>query len=262
MPDWKTAGRLDGERLEKKSVLLVEDDSVVRDMIRGTLEREYGVLEASKCSEAVSHLKNPIDLALLDYDLPDGDGFEVLKAIRELNQAIPVILITAYGHEELVIKAFRSGVVDYIKKPICFKYLLGKVSEILRGSRFTEEPLTLEKRDEFVMDGVALYIKEHYMRELTREKITRMTQMNRNKFTRAFKDRFGISFKTYLRDVRVENAARLLKNPDLSIQEISNLVGYESVTHFERVFKEECGMSPRKYRNRLKRQDEETSLQS
>lgn len=59
----------------RKSIFLVDDDAVVRDMIRGVLEREYDVFEASTCLEAINQSKNRIDLALIDYVLPDCDGF-------------------------------------------------------------------------------------------------------------------------------------------------------------------------------------------
>src|SRR4030043_756711 len=117
--------------MEKKSILLVDDDEVVRTMIKGFLEREYNVLEASSYSEAIKLLRYPLDLALIDYILPDSDGFELLKAIREEKLALPAIIMTGYSNEAIIIKALRSAVADYIKKPLSIVYLRRRLSEIL-----------------------------------------------------------------------------------------------------------------------------------
>src|SRR4030042_293201 len=158
----------------KKSILLVEDDVVVRDVLKQALEREYIILEASRYSEAIEQLTNRIDLALIDYDLPDRDGFEVLNAIRETTPIIPSIIITAYGDEELALKALRAGATDYMKKPLSLKYLRSKLSQILYENKVDEEPEIVESRDKFIMDGVTLYLKENYMKELTRKAIMSM----------------------------------------------------------------------------------------
>ncbi|MEK6692796.1 MAG: response regulator [Nitrospirota bacterium] len=115
----------------KKSILVVEDEEIVRDIIRSSLEREYNIMEASGYSEAISLINNDINLAIVDYSLPDGNGFEVLKAIIEKKSWIPVIIITAYGNEDLEIKALMKGVVEYIKKPLSPQYLRKRISEIL-----------------------------------------------------------------------------------------------------------------------------------
>jgi putative two-component system response regulator len=104
--------------MSKKTILIVEDDTVVREVIKDALKREYNVLEASNYSEAVKLLGHSVDLAIIDYILPDSDGFEVLKAIREEKIALPAIIMTGYSNEAVVIKALRSAVADYIKKPI------------------------------------------------------------------------------------------------------------------------------------------------
>lgn len=118
--------------MERKSILLVEDDLVVKDLIRDSLEKEYEILEASTYSEAINQSKNHIDLAIIDYSLPDGDGFEVLKKLREKRPALPAIMITAYSSEDVAIKAVRTVVNEYIKKPLSLRHLKTRVSEIRR----------------------------------------------------------------------------------------------------------------------------------
>jgi two-component system response regulator YesN len=234
--------------MEKKSILFVDDDEVVRTMIKGFLEREYNVLEASSYSEAVKLLKYPIDLALIDYILPDSDGFDLLKAIREEKVTLPAIIITGYSNEAVVIKALRSAVADYIKKPIKLSYLRRRLSEILGGEWTIGYTDSVGTREEFILDGIAAYIEEKYMKDLTLDKIARMACMNRFKFCRVFKQRFGKTFLSYLNSIRVKKASELLKNSNLSVTEIAFSVGYGSFSQFKRVFKKVYFLSPKDYR--------------
>ena len=67
-----------------KTILLVEDDTVVKDIIRISLEQEYDILEASTCADLANLVEERIDLAIVDYHLPDGDGFEVSEMLRTI----------------------------------------------------------------------------------------------------------------------------------------------------------------------------------
>jgi two-component system response regulator YesN len=235
--------------VEKKSILLVEDDDVVRDMIREGLERKYHVLEAATCSKAIELIKEPFDLALIDYNLPDSDGFEVLKAIRESKPKLPVIFMTAYSTDNLAIKAFRSGVTDYIRKPLSFAYLWAKLSEILEGKESKELSESVESREVFIMEGIAAFIEENYKEDLTRDELAQRARMEKYRFSRAFNKHFGKNVKSYVNTVRVIRAAEILsKSADLSITDIAVSVGYSGVTHFEKVFKKVYGISPKAYR--------------
>jgi two-component system response regulator YesN len=234
--------------MNKKTILLVEDDTVVREVIKDALKREYNVLEASGYSEAIKLFGYPIDLALIDYVLQDSDGFEVLKAIREVRPELPAIIMTAYSNENVVLRAIRTEVADYIKKPLKLAYLRKRLSEILGDMEANKNLEGLESREEFVLDGVAAYLEEKYMKELTLDKVAGMACMSRFRFCRTFKERFGQSFVSYLNSIRVKNAAELLKKPNLTITEIAQFVGYKSITHFERMFRTLYGVSPGEYR--------------
>ncbi|MCL5023980.1 MAG: response regulator transcription factor [Nitrospirae bacterium] len=234
----------------RKSILLVEDEAVVRQMLKGALETSYRILEAAKYSEAVSQLRNHMDLALIDYSLPDRDGFEVLKAIREVKPSLPAIMMTGYGCESVVIRALRAGVTDYIKKPLSFAYLTKRLAELLGtgpGAMLGADAVT---REEFIMDGVAAYIDERYGEDLDLDRLARLVCMSRFSFSRAFKRRFGKSFVSYLNAVRVRKAAKLLDEPYLTVTEIAFSAGYENVAHFDRVFRAVYGLSPTEYRKR------------
>jgi YesN/AraC family two-component response regulator len=240
-------------KMEGKTILLVDDDATVKDMIRFVLEKEkYYVLEASNYSEAIEQLRNPIDLAIIDYVLPDHNGFEVFKKIREIKPELPAIIMTAYSTEDVVINALRKGVTEYIKKPLSLSYLTKKVSEMLGGEKCIGGPEEVKSRDEFIMDGIAAYMEEKYREDLTFDKLASMALMNRDKFCKVFKERFGQTSTSYLNSIRIKRASELLRNPNLNITDIAHFVGYGSVDHFERMFRKKYKVSPREYRKKAR----------
>lgn len=245
------------ERSGRSSILLIEDDNDVRQLIRTFFEKRFVVHEAANSREAMDHLSYPIDLAIIDYLLPDGNGLDLLKRIRDIKPSLPAIIITAYSSESLAIKALRAGATDYIRKPISLSYLASKVSEILgqKTDLCEEHSHPSEGREDFIMEVIRAYIEERYMEpDLTFEKIVSLSNMSKSKFCHFFKKRFGMTFTDYLNNIRIKNALDILRNPDLNISEIAHFVGFGSLVHFERVFREIHGMSPREYRKNLSQQ--------
>ncbi len=243
---------------KKNTILVIEDEQVIREMIKIALQRNYNIIEASSCKEAIDLLKiESIDLVLVDYMLPDGRGFKVVQEVQNGDNRIPVIFMTAYGTESVAIQALRTGVVDYIKKPINLPYLRQRVHEILSGKDRTDPSFEEEipSKEEFLIDGITMYIEENYMEPLSLEKLSSMMYMSKSRFCCLFKKRQGCGFSQYLNMVRIRNATELLKRSDLSITEIAHSVGYRRLEHFERVFKSIHGVTPGEFRRKLSKKD-------
>jgi YesN/AraC family two-component response regulator len=241
--------------MEQKSILLIDDDQIIREIIKDAFDGHYAVLEASCCSDAVKFSNHHIDLALIDYVLPDSDGFKALEALRNGDPKLPAIIMTAYGNERVVIKAIRPEATDYISKPLRLSYLKQRVSEILKQETNTKqhEKCRREKhRVAFILDGVVAFIEEHYAKHLTLDMLARKVSMNKFRFCRKFKEQTGQTFTSYLNDLRIRNATGLLEKADLNITEIAYGVGYRSIVHFARVFKKIHSVSPREYRKKFR----------
>jgi len=130
---------MEGCSMRKKSILLLEDDSSLRSGLRFDLEAEgYEVFESERCNQALAIVNgNHIDLAILDVNLPDGDGFSIYSDIKKVKE-IPVIFLTARGLIQDEIKGFEVGADDYITKPFSNILLRKRIQAVLKRSEFNE----------------------------------------------------------------------------------------------------------------------------
>lgn len=234
----------------RKSLLIVEDDPSIRNVLEVAFNSRYFILEAATYADAMKFPSRNIHLAIIDYILPDRDGFEVMTSLRVGNPGLPVIIMTGYGNDDVIIRALRKHVADYMKKPLDLRYLRQRVSEILGDVQGREDhALPAYKNNNLV--SIAKHIQDNYMEELTLDKLARMACMSRFSFCRAFRERFDQCCISYVNSIRMQNAVQLLQNPHVSITEIAFSVGYRNSGHFNRVFKQAYKISPREYRKKI-----------
>ena len=126
-------------------ILVVDDKEVVRDGVGLTLARSgHGVCPASDGASALEQLdKRKIDLVVTDLSMPGMDGLELLHAIRERDEHMPVILMTAYGSIEKAVEAMRAGAWDFVTKPFHGDELQLAVSRALEHGAMRKENQTL-----------------------------------------------------------------------------------------------------------------------
>ncbi len=143
-----------------KSILLIDDDPVVRSLVSGILRKNgYNVFVAKDGREGIDLTKEKQpDLVITDYQMPGISGIEVLNKIKEMNAALPVIMLTAHGDATLTIKSIQDGAFDFIEKPINSKELLQTIKNGLSiiAHQEEEEPVGVsiqKKKDENIMVG-------------------------------------------------------------------------------------------------------------
>jgi DNA-binding NtrC family response regulator len=102
------------------TILVADDEPAQRELLGGFLaKRGWSVELAAGGAEALAILRRTaIDLVLADYRMPDLSGIELLKASKQLNPEVPVVLITAYGSIASAVEAMKAGAYDYLTKPI------------------------------------------------------------------------------------------------------------------------------------------------
>jgi DNA-binding NtrC family response regulator len=128
-------------------ILIVEDKDSLRTMLRHALERPgHVVVEARNEPEAIRLLQESQPaLVLSDLRLPEGDGFGVLRAAKEFDPDLPVIVMTAYGSIEDAVAATKEGALDFLAKPVDPDHLLLLVSRALEQRRLMTENLLMKE---------------------------------------------------------------------------------------------------------------------
>ena len=143
--------------MEKIKILVVDDESRMRKLVRDFLVREdYEVLEAGDGEAALDifYQEKNIALIILDVMMPKMNGWDVCREVRETSK-VPIIMLTAKGNEEDELTGFELGVDEYISKPFSPKILVARVSAILRRSGKAPEEGKLLSIGGIVIDQTA-----------------------------------------------------------------------------------------------------------
>ena len=134
--------------MKKPIIDIVEDDEGIREVYEGAFEREYDVrmFECGRDFLRALSAEQP-DLILLDIMLPDMDGYSILTAIREQNERVPVIIVSAKSDEISFVKGLNKGADDYMSKPFSVLELMARVRTNLRRAN-----LYLSSAGDFTVD--------------------------------------------------------------------------------------------------------------
>ena len=143
--------------MEKLKILVVDDESRMRKLVRDFLVRQdYEVLEAGDGEEALDIFYREKDIALLILDvmMPKMNGWEVCREVRE-NSKVPIIMLTAKSDESDELMGFDLGVDEYISKPFSPKILVARVEAILRRTNQIGDSSQIKKAGLIVLDKTA-----------------------------------------------------------------------------------------------------------
>jgi DNA-binding NtrC family response regulator len=134
------------------SVLIIDDDRTARYGMRRALEESYKVFEAQSAEEArrIVATENP-DLLLLDIEMPEENGLDFLRALKEGGDGRPVVMITAYGSERIAVEAMKSGAYDCLPKPFEVDELRMVVEKALEHADLAEENERL--KSQLIVEG-------------------------------------------------------------------------------------------------------------
>ena len=158
------------------TILIVEDDEGARILTEANLKRFYNIETAKNGKEALALIYDKhVDLILSDIMMPEMDGYEMAKALRESGNDTPIIFMTAKQSTEDKIEGFSSGVDDYVVKPIDYSELLWRIKAVLRRYQISE--VRKIKLGDFSVDS------ESYTAEYKGEKI----DLTRKEFDLLFK---------------------------------------------------------------------------
>lgn len=253
--------QLVSENTNRPTVLVIDDNTDIRQYERTLLQDEYIVLEAADGKEGLAvALKEVPDLVICDVMMPVMDGLEFTKQLKTntATSHIPVIMLTAKNLEEHRAEGYEHGADSYITKPFHSKVLLARIENLLRqrqllknlyqGSKEAEKEISeahLEDRDkQFLKQLQAIIQKNLSDSEFGVENMGQQIGLSRVQLYRKVKAMTGSSVVDLLRKARLAKARRLLETRSMSVSEVAYEVGFSAPSYFTKCFKEEYGMLP------------------
>ncbi len=128
-------------------VLIIEDEKLIRWSLRQKLEQKgYQVTEAERGRTGLDYIESrQFDLIMLDHKLPDVTGLEILRRLRESDQNVVVIMMTAYSRIEDAVEAIKLGAYDYVPKPFQMDLLLLTIEKALETTQLRREVWELRR---------------------------------------------------------------------------------------------------------------------
>ncbi|EXG87277.1 two component transcriptional regulator, AraC family [Clostridium sp. ASBs410] len=257
-------------------LMIVEDEMIERIVLKKMLLKKFGeecqVFEAQNGKEAVEIFKREdIQVVILDIGMPGMNGIQAAEIMRKENKDCCLIFLTAYDRFDYAKKAISIRAMEYLLKPYSQKEVLNVVEEALRiageqedkqgeikphKEREEEEahPVLDEESDfsgsrlSVMTSMVEEYIRSNYMNDISMSETARAVGYSEPYFCRMFKLQFGQSFTSYLAEYRVEEAKKLLAQPNVIVKEVGVRVGYLDSNYFTKVFKRLEGVNPSEYR--------------
>ena len=253
--------QLVSENTNRSTVLVIDDNTDIRQYERTLLQDEYIVLEAADGKEGLAvALKEVPDLVICDVMMPVMDGLELTERLKTntATSHIPVIMLTAKNLEEHRAEGYEHGADSYITKPFHSKVLLARIENLLRqrqllknlyqGSKEAEKEISeahLEDRDrQFLKQLQAIIQKNLSDSEFGVEDMGQQIGLSRVQLYRKVKAMTGSSVVDLLRKARLAKARRLLETRSMSVSEVAYEVGFSAPSYFTKCFKEEYGMLP------------------
>ncbi|MEO1259503.1 MAG: ATP-binding protein [Bacteroidota bacterium] len=252
-------------RSKKPTVLVVEDNTDLRNFIAGILQENYNIQTEEHGQAALSYLQAPDQpapaLIISDIMMPIMDGIKLLKAVKSDDQLrhIPMIMLTARQNMEVKLEALRIGVDDYITKPFNEIELLARVSNLIdntmsrieaapvlvNGKPDNHKPKTSEADLKWLAKVEAIIVEEIANPNFVLKDIAPKVNMSYNGFQQKIKKITGLSPKKYERSIKLNKARDILKSGEVeTVSEVLYRLGFDNHYHFSKIYKEEFGIMP------------------
>ncbi len=243
-------------------VLIVEDNTDLRKLLKQTFEDTYNVISASNGAVGVELALEQIpDLIISDIMMPKKDGITLTKELKsdERSSHIPIILLTAKAGVESQFKGIDMGADDYITKPFDKKLLVLKVEKLIAlrrqlQLRYSQELVLMPKDiaitnlDEKFLEKVQAILEINLVESsFSITDFSDAVGMSRMQLHRKLKALTGLTATEFIRSQRLKLAAQLLKTSDINISQVGYSVGFNDHSYFTKCFKEAYNCTPTEF---------------
>lgn len=258
------------------SLLVVEDNKDLCDLLRLQLEDKYNIYVAANGIEGLRKIRlyHP-DIVVTDQMMPEMSGTEMLQQVRKDFQIshIPVIILTAKNDDEAKIKAISLGANAYITKPFSKEYLIARIEQLLserkifREKIWNQEAVNLQEKHEndnyetyLVKKDIQLLEKIHQVIEenlhnsdYNIDAIAENLGLSRSAFFKKLKSLTGLAPVDLVKEIRLNKSIELLKNTDMTISEIAFEVGFKEAGYYGKCFRKKYNQTPTEYMNKYRK---------
>ena len=245
-------------------ILIADDDPEIAAYIISELGDKYKFTHSPNGREALKTLlTGDYDLVISDVMMPLMDGITLLRRIKD-NPAIsqlPVIMLTSKAEVEHKLEGLKSGADAYIAKPFSMEELHIQIDNLIDNVRRLRgkfsgavqqeervENIELKGNNDALMERIMRSVNAHMSDpDFNVDALALDVGISRAQLHRKMKEITGIPSGRFLRNLRMEQAARLLREGKVNVAQIADSVGYNDQSHFSTVFKNHFGMSPSEY---------------
>ena len=241
--------------MKNLKVLLVDDEIMIREGFKRLFDWEaHGcevIGEAADGMEALGQIDALLpDIVIMDINIPVMNGLKVIEISRVKHPEIAYVIVSGYDDFAYCRKALHLKITDYILKPVNYEEF-GSCIDNLKISMYenkTSSKPEPEKQEERVISSITRYMQEHLSEEISLSVLADEFHLNPQYISQLFKNEIGVGFLSYLTNIRIENAKKLLLSTALSVTEISSYSGYGDYRVFTKAFKKTEGITPSQFR--------------
>lgn len=235
---------VEDEEMIRKGIVLTVDWAALDCMVVGEASNGIEGLEAARRMEPT--------LIITDLKMPQMDGIEMLRTLREEGCNAYVIILTAYDHFSYAQSALRLGAVDYLLKPFHdgeLENAINRLKSRVERSSDAAETIDIRKGDKskYVLEAMA-YISKHYNEpDISVGTVAKSLNISEGYLSHTFKKETDYTLLNYLTRYRIHKAMELLKDCRVKVYEVAEQVGYRDIAYFSAIFKKHTGVSPSEY---------------
>lgn len=201
--------------------------------------------------EALAQIDNlQPDIVIMDINIPIMNGLKVIQLSRIKHPNTAFVIVSGYDDFSYCREALRLQITDYILKPVNYEEF-GTCIDNLKISLFEQRVSaedSPEKQEERTISGITRYLQEHLAEEMSLSVLAEEFHLNPQYISQLFKNEIGVNFLSYLTNIRMEKAKKLLLSTSLSVAEVAEQSGYGDYRVFTKVFKKNEGITPSQYR--------------
>ncbi|GAA3571386.1 two-component regulator propeller domain-containing protein [Snuella lapsa] len=245
------------------SILIVEDNEEVRNLVRSIFTNDFNVFEAKNGKKGIKEAQlHPVDIIISDVMMPKMDGIAFCNAIKTdiLTSHIPVILLTARTSTKVQKTGFETGADAYISKPFDPDLLKLQVENLLKSrlkliekfkKDFILEPkeLNLVSTDEVFLKKAMDIVEENFSDpEFMAVTFAKKMHMSQSVLYKKLKALTGQTISEFIRAVKFKKAGQLLSKTDMSVADVAYQIGFNDLKYFRKCFKQVFNQTPTQYR--------------